>query len=207
MSCSDCKDCGCEKVKIITKQGVKGPQGDPGPMGRVGAQGPQGAQGAQGETGAQGAQGDPGAQGPVGPQGPGGASSSLDFSSATRSTDATPLTIFDVGWNGTGNPTIANTVRDEFGDLNSFSGTFRWDGTWDGIGSQTVWVRFLGSLMNSGPEHNMTMIVTQGDNFIPARVEVDQIGGVNYLKIQMSNNDVVVGAATYELKISGLTFY
>ena len=198
-----CTNCGCKEVEIITKKGERGIQGAQGSQGIQGPQGALGSQGPQGLRGEQGVQGDTGAAGPAGP---GGVATSLDYGSATSTTVDPSAVIYDVGWSSI-TTTSSNVKRDAFGDLNGFSGTLAWTGTWDGVTSQTVWIEFGGALMTPGPEHSITMIVTQGDNFILARVEVDVIGGVNYLKIQMSNNDVVVGAAVYSLKISGLTFY
>ena len=212
---STCSGCGgngsgcCEKT-IITKEGRRGLQGDPGPAGPLGPQGTSGAQGLAGTdglVGPQGIQGEQGDPGPQGDEGPGGVATSLDYGSAVKTTTSPAATIFDIGWNGSQAGITANVTRDQFGDLNGFSGTFQWTGTWDGIGSQTCWIEFGGAALASGPEHSMTMIVTQGDNFIPARVEIANVLGTKYLKVEMSNSDVIIGAATYVLKISGLTFY
>ena len=207
---SNCKNCGCKEVEIITKKGERGIQGPIGNQGNTGPQGPTGGQGVpgvDGTEGAEGAQGIQGEQGIQGNDGPGGVASSLDYGSAVKTTVSPAATIFDVGWAGSESAITADVTRDQFGDLNGFSGTFQWTGTWNGIGSQTCWIEFGGAGIASGPEHSMTMIVTQGDNFILARVEIANVGPTKYLKVQMSNNDVVAGPATYVLKISGLTFY
>jgi len=213
----DCKDngcgCGCNEQTIITKQGVKGDQGPTGPPGRSGAQGPPG----EGIQGPQGIQGEPGAEGPQGPEGepgPQGSASAIDWSAATLYQNATPTVIYDTGWTlfparaPVTDPSTA-TDRYEFGDLNKYSGTLRWSGYVDGVLSPTIWVRFNGgTLLSPGPENSMVMLVTYGSVFYPVRVSVDDIAGVNYLKIEFSDNlPTGPGNTTFEIKLSGITIY
>lgn len=206
----DCKDngCGdgCNEQTIITKQGVKGEQGPPGPPGRTGAQGPPG-EGQQGPQGVQGPEGPEGPQGPQGEPGPQGSASSIDFSTAVLYQNATPTVIHDVGWSAVVVDPTTQTDRYEFGDLNKYSGTLKFTGDWDGILQQTVWVRFNGgTVLSPSPENPMVMLVSYGGNFYPINVSVDNIAGVNYLKIDFSNNIPTV-PTVYTIKIGGITIY
>jgi len=114
--------------------------------------------------------------------------------------------LFDAGWSGTSVNITTTTQRYQFGDLNRFSGDLTFTGTWDGILSQTVWVRFNGPVLSSSPENPLVHFVAYGGNFNPAQCSVDNIGGVNYLKFDFSNN-LPTSSTTYSIKIGGITIY
>ena len=204
MGCDRCRDCQCVETEIITKTGK---QGDGGPIGPAGPAGSQGIIGAQGGQGLQGAKGDQGDDGPDGPAGPGGVATSLDFSSAVIHSNAAPAVIMGIGWNTITPDAQTETDREEFGDLNQFSGKLKFLATNDGIGDSNVLVQFDGPLLSSAPEREMQMIAQIGDVFFPVIVFPDPIGPVNYLRVIFPNEIPVGVPITVTVNLSGMTFY
>lgn len=209
MGCEKCENCGCTETVVITKQGEKGEQGPPGIQGARGPQGIQGEPGPAGQDGAQGAEGEPGAQGPVGPQGPpgpAGAASSIDWSSAVFYNEPNPAILFGPGWSATVINAPTDSNRYNFGDMDDWSGRVDFSGTWDGILDPSFLVELTGPVKASNAQQT-TALVMRGSVFILCWGHIENLAGVNYLRVYPDSNALTVGAEGYLMDWRILTVY
>jgi len=212
MSCKECNDCGCTEKEIISKRGEQGIQGNPGPQG---PRGPQGIQGEQGPSGENGTPGPEGPEGPEGPQGPagepgtGGPATAIDFSAATSYNEPSPAVLFDVGWSGGIIDASTNTARSEFGDLDIWTGKLDFTADFDGILGEFVLVELPGPAKPANILQQVTLAfgVAGGGGYITATSYIDNIGGVNYLRIIPDRTELVVGVQRYIVDFYLLTIY
>lgn len=146
-------------------------------------------------------------EGPPGPPGPAGGTGSIDHDDGVLYNTPGPNVIYDVGWSATSTDQSTTMLRVQFGDMNTFSATLRFNGTYAGSLSSDILIEFEGPLMTSALERNFTCLLVSGSNFYPARVWVDPVGATNYLRIQLPNGSLPTTFSTWEIKISGITLY
>lgn len=167
----------------------------------------EGIPGPAGADGNDGAIGPAGANGAAGADGQDGASTGIASSSGIAYNEAAPAVIFDIGWgNITVDPATA-MLRTTYEDLNVFSGTLQFQGTYAGSGSADILIEFAGPLMISSQENNFTAIAFSSGSAYPVRIWPDPQGATNYLRIEFGASDLPLTSLTYIIKISGLTLY